>query len=207
MLICSNETWYQPLFLIDSARENIIIQYTEHRQITQRMEKGNDLRQINISLGEFRPQRGRSRLERQLHGWNWVNSAVFWFGAAAKLDILAAAVVLTGNGYYYTVHGTPDKLRSKKTRTIISRTWSALSSFRSGHSSPVTLRAKLQALVYDILPSTTVVFSYVTGSWKRSANEQFLIGAHWNSNKFVTNNSNKTRRVIYSRQRSLHQYK
>ena len=31
---------------------------------------------------------------------------------------------------------------------------------------------KLQALVYDILPSTTAVFSYVTGSRKLSANKQ-----------------------------------
>ena len=36
---------------------------------------------------------------------------------------------------------------------------------------------KLQAPVYDILPSTTAVFSYVIGSWKLSANEQFFIGA------------------------------
>ena len=36
---------------------------------------------------------------------------------------------------------------------------------------------KLQALVYDILPSTAAVFSYVTGSWKLSANEQFFVGA------------------------------
>ena len=33
-------------------------------------------------------------------------------------------------------------------------------------------RSKLQALVYDILPSTTAVFSYATGSRKLSANEQ-----------------------------------
>ena len=39
----------------------------------------------------------------------------------------------------------------------------------------VTLRAILQVLVYDILPSTTVVFSYAIGSRKRSANEQFLL--------------------------------
>ena len=36
---------------------------------------------------------------------------------------------------------------------------------------------KLQALVYDILPSTTAVFSYAIGSWKLSANEQFFVGA------------------------------
>ena len=38
-------------------------------------------------------------------------------------------------------------------------------------------RDKLEALVYDILPSTTAVFSYVIGSRKLSANEQFLVGA------------------------------
>ena len=36
---------------------------------------------------------------------------------------------------------------------------------------------KLQALVYDILPSTTAVFSYATGSRTLSANEQFWVGA------------------------------
>ena len=36
---------------------------------------------------------------------------------------------------------------------------------------------KLQALVYNILPSTTVVFSYAIGSRKLSANEQFFLGA------------------------------
>ena len=57
--------------------------------------------------------------------------------------------------------------------------------------------------VYDILPSTTAVFSYAIGSRKLSANsEQFFVGS-----KFVTNNSNKTRRVINSQQQSLHQHK
>ena len=37
--------------------------------------------------------------------------------------------------------------------------------------------SKLQALVYDILPSTTAVFSYAKGSRKLSANEQFFVGA------------------------------
>ena len=36
---------------------------------------------------------------------------------------------------------------------------------------------KPQALVYDILPSTTAVFSHVIGSWKLWANEQFFVGA------------------------------
>ena len=37
--------------------------------------------------------------------------------------------------------------------------------------------ASLQALVYDILPSTAAVCSYATGSRKLSANEQFFVGA------------------------------
>ena len=36
---------------------------------------------------------------------------------------------------------------------------------------------KLQALVYDILSSTTAVFSYAIGSRKLSANEQFFVAA------------------------------
>ena len=36
---------------------------------------------------------------------------------------------------------------------------------------------KLQASVYDILPSTTAVFSYAIGSRKLSANEKFFVGA------------------------------
>ena len=34
-----------------------------------------------------------------------------------------------------------------------------------------------QALVYDILPSTTAIFSYTIGSRKLSANKQFFVGA------------------------------
>ena len=34
---------------------------------------------------------------------------------------------------------------------------------------------KLQALVYDILPSTTALFSYAIESRKLSANEQFFL--------------------------------
>ena len=40
-----------------------------------------------------------------------------------------------------------------------------------------TFLPQLQALVYDILPSTTAIFRYVRGSWKLSANEQFFVGA------------------------------
>ena len=41
----------------------------------------------------------------------------------------------------------------------------------------VSFLCKLQTLVYDILPSTTAVFSYAVGSRKLSANEQFFVGA------------------------------
>ena len=59
-------------------------------------------------------------------------------------------------------------------------------------ASTVILVTKLQAMVYDILPSTTAVFSYAIGSRKLSANEQFFCWCS-DSSKFVTNNSNKTR--------------
>ena len=62
-----------------------------------------------------------------------------------------------------------------------------------------TAACKLQALVYDILPSNTALFSYAIGSIKLSANEQFFCWCS-NSSMFVTDNSNKTRRAIYSRQ-------
>ena len=41
----------------------------------------------------------------------------------------------------------------------------------------VWVRTKLQALVYDILPSTTAIFSYAIGSRKLSANKHFFVGA------------------------------
>ena len=58
---------------------------------------------------------------------------------------------------------------------------------------------KLQALVYDILPSTTAVFSYAIGPRKLSANEQFFCCfCCSNSSKFDTNNSDYIRRLLYS---------
>ena len=73
----------------------------------------------------------------------------------------------------------------------------------------VCIHPKLQAPVYDILPLTTALFSYATGSRKLSANEQFFFCFFLcsNSSKFVTNNSDKTRCVIYSHQQSLDQDK
>ena len=61
-------------------------------------------------------------------------------------------------------------------------------------------KTKLQALVYDVLPSTTAVFTFAIGSRKLSATEQAVFCWCSNSSKFVTNNSDKTRCVIYSRQ-------
>ena len=60
-----------------------------------------------------------------------------------------------------------------------------LSDLPSLQSVPVTVGtcararavSKLQTLVYDILPSTSAVFSYAIGSRKLSANEQFFVGA------------------------------
>ena len=69
---------------------------------------------------------------------------------------------------------------------------------------------KLPALVYDILPSNTAVFSYAIGSRKQSANEQVFVGAQTTqmiSNVcFITvhaaySSSNKTK--IINRDRTL----
>ena len=46
-----------------------------------------------------------------------------------------------------------------------------------GSSNQCEEEQKLQTLVYDIIPSTTAVFSYAIGSRKLSANEQFFVGA------------------------------
>ena len=44
-----------------------------------------------------------------------------------------------------------------------------------GHSDIHMFWGEIQALVYDILPSTTAVFSYAIGPRKLSANEQFFV--------------------------------
>ena len=41
----------------------------------------------------------------------------------------------------------------------------------------VCVCVKLQALVYDIFPTNTAIFSYAIGSRKLSANEQVFVGA------------------------------
>ena len=64
---------------------------------------------------------------------------------------------------------------------------------------------KLQALVYDILPSTTAVFSYAIGSRKLSANEQFFVGAQTVVSLLQTIQIKQG--ISYSRQQSLHQHK
>ena len=47
----------------------------------------------------------------------------------------------------------------------------------SSDAALVSAQSKFQALVYDILPSTTAVSSYAIGSRKLSANEQFYVVA------------------------------
>ena len=62
------------------------------------------------------------------------------------------------------------------------------------------VESTLQALAYDIFPSTTAVFIYAIGSRKLSANEQFFVVVCFvfcwcsNSSKFVINNSDYIRR-------------
>ena len=65
------------------------------------------------------------------------------------------------------------------------------------HSLTLKVQSKLQALVYNTLPSTTAVFSYAIGSRKLSANEQFFCWSS-NSSKFVTNNSNYIRHLFHN---------
>ena len=62
----------------------------------------------------------------------------------------------------------------------------------------------LRALVYDILPSTIAIFSYVIGPRKLSVNEQFFCWCS-NSSKFVTNNSDYIRRLSYKSPCCTHQ--
>ena len=69
----------------------------------------------------------------------------------------------------------------------------------------MNMHPKLQALVYDILPSTTAVFSYAIGSRKLSDNEQFLVGAQTVVSLLQTTQIKQD--VIYSGQQSLHQRK
>ena len=49
--------------------------------------------------------------------------------------------------------------------------------FDSYEGSACMSQVKMQKPVYDIVPSTTAVFSYALGSRKLSANEQFFVGA------------------------------
>ena len=77
---------------------------------------------------------------------------------------------------------------------------------RGNNSYPNTLHVLLQNskhwFNYDILSSTTAVFSYAIGSRKLSANEQFF---YWcsNSSKCVINNSHYMRRLVYNRMTML----
>ena len=63
---------------------------------------------------------------------------------------------------------------------------------------PQRVGPKLRALVYDILPSTTAVFSYAIRSRKLSANEQFFVGAQTVVSLIVTHNSDYIRCLFYN---------
>ena len=71
----------------------------------------------------------------------------------------------------------------------------------------VMVDPRLQALVYDILPLTTAVFSYAIGSRKLSANEQFFVGAQSVVSLLQTTQIKQGVSFSYSRQQSLHQHK
>ena len=73
----------------------------------------------------------------------------------------------------------------------------------TGREKLITFPPKLQALVYDILPSTAAVFSYATGSRKLSANEQNFVGAR--TVVSLLQSTERKQGVFYSRQQSLHQ--
>ena len=61
------------------------------------------------------------------------------------------------------------------------------------------IELKLQALVYDILPSTTAVFSYAIGPRKLSANEEFfLVGAQTVVSFLQTTQIQCIRRLLYN---------
>ena len=55
--------------------------------------------------------------------------------------------------------------------------WAAQSDWEHLQHWYVRTADKLQALVYDILPSTNAVFSYAIGSRKLPANKQFFVSA------------------------------
>ena len=62
-------------------------------------------------------------------------------------------------------------------RTVVHRTSPSMAAWRLLTKGLLLMVPKLQASVYDILPSTTAVFSYASGSRKLSANEQIFVGA------------------------------
>ena len=72
---------------------------------------------------------------------------------------------------------TQESLQVEEEATTAYKRFSCRTDYRNGTSFPRTVRDKLQALVYNILPSTTAVFSYAIGSRKLSANEQYFAGA------------------------------
>ena len=69
----------------------------------------------------------------------------------------------------------------------------------------VIVQIKLQALVYDILPLTTALFSYAIRSRKLSANKQFFVGAQTVVSLLQTTQIKQG--VSFIAANSLHQHK
>ena len=93
-------------------------------------------------------------------------------------SLLNCRVLLTSPTGSLATHRLQTSLTTRAPFTALftsSKHWFT-TSFLGGRCRKATLGAKLQALVYDILPSTTAVFSYAIGSRKLSANEQFFVG-------------------------------
>ena len=115
---------------------------------------------------------------------------------------------LAHNGYHSHITGI-----TRTQRVSLARSGCDPSTHKGHHSLtiPINRAHGLQALVYDILPSTTAVFSYAIGPRKLSANEHFFFCCCccWssNSNTFVTNNSDYIRCLFYNWPCCLHQLK
>ena len=68
-------------------------------------------------------------------------------------------------------------------------------------------RPKLQTLVYNVLPSTTAIFSYAIGSRKLSANEQFFVGAETVVSLLQTTQIKQVVSFIATNKVYIHQHK
>ena len=113
--------------------------------------------------------------------------------AIVGLFSLIVAVIVVLNSLNVTLGTKPNVFGLKFSQYVCTLLRHTHTHTHTPHPAP-----KLQALVYNILPSTSAVFSYATVSRKLSANEQFLLsfGAQIVS-KFVTNNLKYIRHFFF----------